>query len=127
MYVLSTTVALLKAIEIPAHSFYYADAYLANIEDLKIGEEKPERLLGIWSTQKVNDFFDPGFLLRDSVVPANAKSFKVELANPSAFPLKVAEDTPLGLIFDYDCEIYKVAALSLTFYRFSILELTSWQ
>ena len=99
-------VALLKAIEIPAHSFYYADAYLANIEDLKIGEEKPERLLGIWSTQKVNDFFDPGFLLRDSVVPANAKSFKVELANPSAFPLKVAEDTPLGLIFDYDCEIY---------------------
>ena len=101
----ATHVALAKAIEIPAQSFYYADAYVANIECANLDDDRAGKSFGITSVQKVNDFFDPGFVLRDAVISADAQLFKVELANPSQFPLKVAEDTPLGLIFDYDCQI----------------------
>ena len=99
-----THVASAKEIEIPPHSFYYADAYLANF-DCADNDQKVGKLLGITSIQKVNDFFDPGFILRDAVIEADSPKFKVELANPSEFSLKIQEDTPLGLIFDYDCEI----------------------
>ena len=100
-----THVALTKGIEIPPHSFYYADAYIANIESAVDLEENSPRLMGITAIQKQNEFFDPGFILRDGIISADAHSFKVELANPSQFPLRVAEDTPLGVIFDYDCTL----------------------
>ena len=100
-----THIALTKGIEIPPYSFYYADAYIANIESAFDSSENSSGLMGITSIQKHNDFFDPGFILRDGVIPADSQSFKVELANPSQFPLKVAEDTPLGVIFDFDCKL----------------------
>ena len=99
-----THVASLKEIEIPPYSFYYADAYLANLECAD-EEGVAGKVFGITAIQKENEFFDPGFILRDAVITPGAKSFKVELANPSEFPLKIEEDTPLGVIFDYDCEI----------------------
>ena len=99
-----THVALAREVEIPPYSFYYADAYLANFDYTDDGQ-KTGKLLGITSVQKADDFFDPGFILRDAVIAADSPRFKVELANPSEFPLKIDEDTPLGMIFDYDCEI----------------------
>ena len=99
-------IALVKEVEIPPMSYCYADAYVANVESITAPiSEKPERLLGITSVQKENDFFDPGFLLRDAVVPSNAEVFKVELMNPWEKPIKIADDTPVGAIFDYDCEV----------------------
>ena len=102
----SPYIALLKEIEIPPSSSYYANAYIANVDSIQgLIEEKPTRLLGITACQKMNDFFDPGFVLRDAVINTENEAFKVELLNPWEHPLKVAEETPLGAIFDYDCEI----------------------
>ena len=102
----SSYIALLKEIEIPASSSYYANAYIANIDSIQsLIDEKPSRLLGITACQKVNDFFDPGFVLRDAVINADKEAFKIELLNPWEHPLKVAEETPVGAIFDFDCEI----------------------
>ena len=86
-----THVALTKGIEIPPYSFYYADAYIANVESAVDLNENSPRLMGITAIQKQSEFFDPGFILRDGIIPADAHSFKVELANPSQFPLKVAD------------------------------------
>ena len=102
----TTHIASVKEFEIPPKSYYYADAYIANVDGIQaLIDENPDRILGITSTQKVNDFFDPGFLLRDAVISAKNASFKVELMNPWDFAIKVAEDTPLGAIFDDNCEI----------------------
>ena len=102
----ATHIALMKEIVIPPQSCYYADAYIANVEEVKeLVEEKPTRLIGITSVQKVNDFFDPGFVLRDAVISAEKEFFKVELMNPWQYPLKLSEATPVGMIFDYDMEI----------------------
>ena len=101
----ATHVALMKEITIPPRSFYYADAYVANFECADVEPENQGKIIGITAVQKANEFFDPGFLLRDAVIPSDAQTFKVELANPSLFPLKVAEDTPLGVVFDYNCEV----------------------
>ena len=106
----STHVALVNEIEIPPMHSYYADAYIANVECIKpLIEGKPDRLLGITSVQKIDEFFDPGFIMRDAIVSTEKDIFKVELVNPSDFPLKVSEDTPLGAIFDYDCEVMEVS------------------
>ena len=102
----ATYVSLLRDIEIPPYSSYIADAYIANIDSLSQSEwKKNGQVLGITAIQKMNDFFDPGFLLRDAVITADTEIFKVELLNPSHLPMKVAEDTPLGGIFDADCVI----------------------
>ena len=98
-------IALVTDIEIPPLSIYYADAYHTNFEE--IGKIKPmkDRLLGIAAVQKVEDTFDPGVIMRDAVISANETKFKIEIMNPSNFSLKLSAETPLGAIFDYDCEI----------------------
>ena len=101
----STHVALSKDIEIPPMSSYLADAYMTNIDSVKPTSADDERIMGITSIQKVDEFFDPGFLLRDAIISTNTQNFKVELLNPSHWPLKVDEDTPVGVIFDHNCEV----------------------
>ena len=101
-----THIALVEDITIPPMHSYYANAYIAKIDCIKpLIEEKAERLIGITSVQKIDESFDPGFIMRDAVVSTENEVFKVELLNPSEYPLKIAEDTPIGAIFDYDCEI----------------------
>ena len=110
----ATYVSLLREIEIPPHSTYIADAYIANVDSAEHNENNGvERLLGITAIQKMNDFFDPGFLLRDAVISSSAETFKVELLNPSHLPMKIEEDTPLGGIFDSDCIIDEEATSNL--------------
>ena len=102
----TTHIAAVKEFEIPPMSYFRADAYIRNISGVKeMEEDQPDKIFGITSTQKVNEFFDPGFMMRNVVISSKAESFKVELMNPWEFPIKVAEDTPLGAIFDYDCEL----------------------
>ena len=102
----SPHIALVKEIEIPPMHSYYANAYVANVDCIKsMIDGKPNRLLGITSVQKVDDFFDPGFIMRDAVISSESNVFMVELMNPSEYPLKIKEDTPLGAIFDYDCQL----------------------
>ena len=99
-------VALLKEIEIPPLSVYYADAYHTNFEEIgSLQPTKANRLLGIAAVQKTDDTFDPGVIMRDAVISADEETFKVEVMNPSNFALKLQADTPLGAVFDYDCEI----------------------
>ena len=101
-------VALLKEIEIPPLSVYYADAYHTNFEEIgSLQPTKANRLLGIAAVQKTDDTFDPGVIMRDAVISADEETFKVEVMNPSNFALKLQADTPLGAVFDYDCEITK--------------------
>ena len=101
-----TYVSLLNDIKIPASSIYYAEAHITNVENVGgIGDEKPDRIMGISAIQKTDPFFDPGFIMRDAVIDAKSAKFIVELMNPSQFDLKVEAGTPLGAIFDEDCEV----------------------
>ena len=104
-----TYVSLLNDIKIPASSIYYAEAHITNVEYVGgIESVNPERIMGISAIQKTDSFFDPGFIMRDAVIDAKSATFTVELMNPSQFDLKVEAGTPLGAIFDEDCEIMNI-------------------
>ena len=99
-------IAILSEIEIPPLSIHYADAYITDFQDA--GDSNPaklNRMLGIAAIQKTEESFDPGVLMRDAIIDASKAKFKVELMNPSSFPLKLEAETPVGTIFDYDAEI----------------------
>ena len=98
-------VALVKGVTLPPMAFFYVNAYIANVDCVETEIGAKNGLMGITSIQKVDDFFDPGFMLRDAVVSTKSPVFRVELANPFELPLKLADDTPLGVVFDYDCEV----------------------
>ena len=101
-----TRIAIVGDIEIPPLTTYYADAYISNIEGVAgIEDTSKERLFGITSIQHEDPLFDPGIIMRDAVIDPKSAQFKVELMNPSSFKLKVAADTPVGFIFDENCEI----------------------
>ena len=99
-------VSLVTDIEIPPLSTCYVDAYISNLEMIEEPPDaQPNRLFGITSIQQEEPTFDPGFIMRNGVVDGNLPKFKVELINPSQFKLKAEANTPIGAIFDDNCEI----------------------
>ena len=99
-------VSLVTDIEIPPLSTCYVDAYISNLEMIEEPPDaEPNRLFGITSIQHEDPTFDPGFIMRNGVVDGSLPKFKVELINPSQFKLKAEANTPIGAIFDDNCEI----------------------
>ena len=74
-----TRVSLLSDVEIPPLSICYVDAYISNVEKLcDPAEANPNRAFGITAIQKEDATFDPGFIMRDGIIDANAAKFKVD-------------------------------------------------
>ena len=99
-------VSLLGDVELPPHSISYVDAYMANVDEIgNASVDKSQRIIGIAAIQKEETSFDPGFIMRNGVIDANMAKFKIELMNPFDTKIKVNADTPVGAIFDDDCEV----------------------
>ena len=90
----------------PPESSIETTAYIANIEDVRgrIDSSKSRSIL-IDKIQKVDDAFDPGFLLREAIVNTDDPIFLVQLFNPSMFPLTVREETAFGFISCFDPKV----------------------
>jgi hypothetical protein len=89
-----THIALLEDIVIPPASEYLVEVYVANIDKMEVQKEDEDgkRLIAIQLIQKMDDQFDPGFIMKNAVCDASFEALRVFLLNPYDKLLRISKD-----------------------------------